>query len=118
MNRHANWISRGSPGPPDAIPARGWTVLKIWPKLDEATSGSGVSKLARLKILNISARNSMALDSEIRKRRSSEKSQSASPGPRRMFRPALPKAQSPPVFTNGFEKEDARTHCLGACFAG
>jgi hypothetical protein len=34
------------PGPPEAMPASGCTVLKILPKLDDAASFCGVAKFA------------------------------------------------------------------------
>ena len=92
VKRNANWISRGSPGPPEAWPAMGCIVLPITPKLGLLTSALGRVKLARLKILNISARNWRVFDSHNLKLRIGEKSQSAKPGPVRMFRPAFPKA--------------------------
>src|ERR1019366_10214688 len=51
--RNANWISRGSPGPPEAWPAIGCTVLPMPPKLVLLASALGKVKLARFKILNI-----------------------------------------------------------------
>src|SRR3984885_14890795 len=91
VRRNANWISRGSPGPPEPWPAMGCTVLPITPKLGLLTSALGRLKLARLKILNISARNWRVFDSRNLKLRISEKSQSARPGPVKIFRPAFPK---------------------------
>src|ERR1035438_4895823 len=76
VRRRANWISRGSPGPPEAWPAMGCTVLPITPKLALLASALGKVKLARLKILNISARNWRVFDSHNLKFRISEKSQS------------------------------------------
>ena len=72
--------------------------------VDEMVDALGLPKFARLKMLNVSARNSSCFHSVIRNRRSREKSQSARPGARRIFLPALPKAQFPPVSTNGLEK--------------
>ena len=85
--RNANWISRGSPGPPEAWPAMGCTVLPITPKEAELQSALGRVKLGRLKILNISARNWRVFDSPNLKLRISEKSQSARPGPSEYFVP-------------------------------
>jgi hypothetical protein len=61
-NFEPNWISRGSPGLPEAKPANGWTLLKICPKLGEARSFSGKSKFGRLVRLSISNRNSTLSD--------------------------------------------------------
>jgi hypothetical protein len=60
-NFKPNWISPGSPGPPEAKPASGWTVLKIWPKLGEARSFSGKSKLGPLVRLNACAQEFVAM---------------------------------------------------------
>src|SRR5208282_230553 len=113
ISHKPNWSSRGSPGPPEAKPATGWTVLKIWPKLGAFTMFWGISKFARLKILKISARNWTLADSPKRKLRRREKSQLPNPGPRRMFRPALPK-----VNALGVLKAEGSTHCCGVCLAG
>jgi hypothetical protein len=55
MNLNANWISRGSPGPPDAWPAMGCTVLPITPKVESLILPSGSAKFGWLSRLNISA---------------------------------------------------------------
>src|SRR6266404_192998 len=113
INLRPNWTSRGSPGPPEARPATGRSVLKIWPKLDDATSRCGMSKLARFKRLKTSVRISSLLDSERRKFLIAEKSQLLSFGPVRMSLPALPKVNGA-----GAVKAVGRTYRLGVLVTG
>ena len=84
----------------------GCTVLPIWPKQAQFAEPFGKAKLGVLKMLNISARNWRFLVSVSLKLRMMEKSQSATPGPVRIFRPAFPK-----VYGAGTEKAAGFVHC-------
>ena len=64
--------------------------MKIFPKLAEATSLCGTSKLGWFRKLNISTRNSNILASPSGILRMRAKSQVPIPGPVKIFRPALP----------------------------
>src|SRR5215472_5062268 len=108
MKRIANSTSRGSPGPPEIGPASGRSVLKILPKLGEARSRCGMSKLGWLVTLNISVRNSSERISPILKLRIIAISQLFSGGPVRMFRPALPN-----VYGAEALKAEGSSHCPG-----